>query len=57
MEAFGIIGMTFGMMGMSFGLLSWVQVQGVSKELAEMKASLRESGLLGDDSHDNDKVG
>lgn len=40
MDAFGIMGMTFGMMGMSFGLMAWVQIQGVAKELAEVKELL-----------------
>ena len=48
METFGIVGMSFGV----FGLIAFVHVQGVMKEMAELKEKLREAGILeapGDD--------
>ena len=42
MEVFGIVGMTFG-------LMAFIQTQGISKELADLKKALKESGELQDD--------
>lgn len=46
MESNEIIGMVFGMMGMTFGLMAWIQIQATSKELADLKTRLQESGAL-----------
>ena len=46
MEAFGIIGMVFGIMGMGLGASAFTQLQGVTKDLAELKKELTESGVL-----------
>ena len=43
---------TIGILGMIFGIAAFAQLQGVSKELAELKKSLKESGALEADEKD-----
>lgn len=55
MEAFGIIGMSFGITAMGLAASAFTKLQGVTKELADLKQELTESGVLKADSQTEEK--
>ena len=55
MEAIGIMGFIFGITAMGLAATASAKLQGIAKELAELKKELTESGVLKADSQTEEK--
>jgi hypothetical protein len=55
MEVLGILGFALGSTGMTFAIIAWGQLASLKKELADLKTSLEDSGVLKQRAESEDK--
>ena len=55
MEAFGIMGFIFGITAMGLAKTASTKLQGIAKELAELKQELTDSGVVKAESQNKEK--